>query len=184
VKLQIARSLDGLTRYLQGCRDEALHEETVVGFDVRLVELDTRRVCLRTQPPHFPLVREIETVDRPAIQGVQTQAFPLQAQTREVGGIERRVGRRETNGPLAGKHQAQGPRAGVRPEYQLDALGAVAPVACEQESGNAGHPVVQSENLMQSSKPGLSRKGEVGFTPGAAPGAGAWSAAPLGRPTC
>ena len=91
--------------------------------------------------------------------------------------MKRRVGRRETNGPLAGKHQAQWPRVGVRPEHQLDAVGAVAPVACEQKSGNAGHPVVRSENLVQLPKLGLSRKGEVGFTPDEAPGSDAWSAA-------
>ena len=117
---------------------------------------------------------------RQAIQGVQTQAFPLQTQARQVGGIEHRVGRGETNGLLAGKHQAHRPRGGASPEHQLDAVGAVAPVTCEQESGNAGHPIVRSENLMQLPRLGLSRKGDVGFTPGLE----AWpTARPTGRRT-
>ena len=120
--------------------------------------MPTSVACARNRP-RSRWWRKVETVDRPAIQGAQTQAFPLQPQARQVGGIERRVGRRETNGLLAGKHQAQGPRVGVRPEHQLDAIGAVAPVSREQESGNAGHPVVQSEHQVQLSKRGLSRKG-------------------------
>jgi len=175
VELQIAPSLGGVTQHLQGCRDEAFHEETVVGFDVRLVELEARRGGVRAQPPQILLVSKVETIDRLAIQGVQAQAFPLQPQARQVGGIERRIRRRETNGPPAAEHQAQGSRAGVRPEQQLDAIGTVAPVACQQQSGNAGHPVVQSENLVQLPKLGLSLKGYVSFTPGATCSVGARS---------